>query len=159
MNSARAESPAVPHALNVPTRLFGPLTIPLEACYDFPLGLPGFPDLRTFGLLAAAPSGLHWLQSVEEPALAFLLTPTDRLVPDFDRRAAKAGPADLLFAIVTLPSTRGAPATANLQAPLLLDPVERTARQCILERSPWGFHHPVPLAFLAGSSSSSSPTR
>ncbi len=159
MNSVRAESPAVPHALNVPTRLFGPLTIPLESCYDFPLGLPGFPALHTFALLPAAPSGLHWLQSVEEPALAFLLIAPDRLVPDFDRQPVKAGPGDLLLAIVTLPVEEGAPATANLQAPLLLDPVRRTARQYILERSPWGFHHPVPRACLTGPSSSSSPTR
>ncbi len=159
MTPQLAESPDPSHALNVPTRLFGPIAIPLESCYDFPLGLPGFPDLRTFGLLAAAPSGLHWLQSVEEPALAFLLTPTDRLVPDFDRRTVKAGATDLLFAIVTLPASKGAPATANLQAPLLLDPVERTARQCILERSPWGFHHPVPPGLLTTSSSSPSRTR
>lgn len=159
MTTAVAKSRPIPYALNVPTRLFGPLAIPLESCYDFSLGLPGFPELRTFALLAAAPSGLHWLQSVDDPTLAFLLIDPARLVPDFDRRGMRAGPEDLVLAIVTLPSEQGAPATANLQAPLLLDPATRTARQCILERSPWGFHHPVPFAFLTGSSSSPRPTR
>lgn len=159
MTAAVTKSHSSSHALNVPTRLFGPLTIPIEVCYEFSLGLPGFPGLRTFALLAAAPSGLHWLQSVEDPSLAFLLIDPARLVPEFDRAAVRARPEDLLLAIVTLPATDGTPATANLQAPLLLDPRERTARQCILERSRWGFHHPVPLGQLTGSSSSSRGTR
>lgn len=159
MTAAVAKSDGVPLALNVPTRLFGPLTVRRETCYEFSLGLPGFPGLRTFTLLAAAPAGLHWLQSVEDPTLAFLLIDPVHLVSEFDRDAVRARPGELLLAIVTLPATDGTPATANLQAPLLLDPRERTARQCILERSPWGFQHPVPRERLTGSSSSSRRTR
>ena len=159
MTPARAKSDSASHALNVPTRLFGPLAIPLEACYEFSLGLPGFPGLRIFALLGASPPGLHWLQSVEDPTLAFLLIDPDRVVTEFDRTSVRANPGDLLLAIVTLPKADGTPATANLQAPLVFNPRDQKARQCILERSPWGFQHPIPLGCLTGSSSSSPATR
>ena len=51
----------------------GPVEVDDHSVVEFPAGIIGFPDQRRYALVAAEESGLYsWLQSVDEPDLAFL---------------------------------------------------------------------------------------
>jgi flagellar assembly factor FliW len=131
----------LPIDLTFESHLFGTLTVPRHDIIAFPEGLPGFESFRRFTLLPTSAAGLYWLQSVEEPALAFLVVESRRIAP----AAWPEQPGAL--AIVTLPAGPG-PATANLQAPILVDPVRITGRQVIAPESAWGTTHAFDLSAL-----------
>lgn len=131
----------LPLDLTFESHLFGTLTVPRHDIIVFTDGLPGFELCRRFTLLPTSAAGLYWLQSVEEPALAFLVVESRRIAPS----AWPEHPSAL--AIVTLPAGPG-PATANLQAPILVDPVRITGRQVIAPESAWGTTHAFDLAAL-----------
>ncbi|HEY3934436.1 MAG TPA: flagellar assembly protein FliW [Gemmatimonadales bacterium] len=105
------------------TRLFGVIQVAPSRMVHFADGLPGFPDARHFALLPAQARALAWLQSLDAPALAFLLVRWASLGDSHD-------PGDDAYAIVTLPA-REEMATANLQAPVVIDPVSRAGHQFI----------------------------
>jgi flagellar assembly factor FliW len=139
----------------VASRLFGPLTVAADACWEFPDGLLGFGNLRRFLLLPAAPAGVFWLQSVEEGALAFLAVDPALATPALaGRAAAAAGPAAPpdaeVLALVTLPGTAGEPATMNLRGPLVLDVEGRRGRQVVLDDPQLDTRHPIDLDTLVG---------
>jgi len=123
------------------TRLFGRISVAPEAIISFADGLPGFAEARQFALLAAAAAGLYWLQSLDEPALAFLLVEL-RLIGE---------PVALLdgeqFAIVTLPATDRT-ATANLQAPVMVNRSTQQGRQLIRTDATPGTAVPIDLEAL-----------
>jgi flagellar assembly factor FliW len=139
-------------SLTIPTRLFGPLTVRPELCVRFPDGLLGFAGERRFVLLPAAADGVYWLQSVEEPGLAFLVADPFPAYPGYavdledDDPALGAATPPLVLAIVTLPRP-GVPggATANLRGPLVIDLEGRTGRQLVLADVPWSTQEPYAL--------------
>lgn len=131
-------APLIPDLqLTIQTKRFGPLLVAPEAVLETPEGLPGFEELRQFVLLPVR-RDLAWLQSVELPALAFLMIRTDRVDP-----AAWPGHPDA-WAIVTLEPGTGA-ATANLLAPVLINRAAGTAHQRIAADTRWTTAHPVEL--------------
>ncbi|GJG86627.1 flagellar assembly factor FliW [Gemmatimonadetes bacterium T265] len=125
----------------VTSDLLGPIAAAPAAWFTFPAGLYGFESCRSFVLVPAGRPALHWLQSVEESGLVFLLAepghffPDDELdvpAPDLDALAGAGAAADdfAAFAIVTLGERRG-DATINLQAPLVLHVPSRAGRQIV----------------------------
>lgn len=107
----------------------------------FPTGLIGFEDLRHFIVMPNEKEGpLFWIQSVEDPQVAFVLTdPTNffldyAVVPD-SREREKLGVGDkdpcLVVSIVTVPPDRKI--TLNLAAPIFFAPTTNRAIQVILE--------------------------
>lgn len=127
----------------VHTRLFGTLTVTPDEIVVFPRGLPGFEEMRRFVLLPASAGGLFWLQSLDQPTLAFLLVETTRVAPDAWAQTPGA------LAIVTLPAD-DRPATANLRAPVLIDAIAGLGRQAITADSAYGTAEPFDLAALLG---------
>lgn len=131
-------APLIPDLrLTINTTRFGPLLVAPEAVLETPEGLPGFEELRQFVFLAVR-DDLAWLQSVELPALAFLMIRTERV----DAAAWPHHPD--AWAIVTLEPETG-DATANLLAPVLLDRAAGTAHQRITTDPRWTTAHPVQL--------------
>ncbi len=146
--------------LAVASPVLGPLEIAPADVRTFPHGLLGFPECRRFALLAIdGRGGMYWLQSIEHPALAFLLVDPFRLVDDYvveisdlDRHELAADdPAEVLvLAILTLPERPGAPCTANLQGPVAVNLRTGVGRQLVLADARNGVRTPVDLARLAG---------
>lgn len=121
----------------VKSRLLGDLVVSDHARLDFPRGLLGLAAQRGFALVTTEREGLYWLQSLQEPALTFLLADPFLFFPQLtvdvsDPDVAAIGattPSDvLLLAIVTMGST-DTPATANLQGPLVINLRTRLGRQ------------------------------
>ena len=128
--------------VTIASHLLGSLTVPRTELVDVPAGLYGFEGCHAFALVPAGRDGLWWLQSAERAELVFLLA--DPFV-FFAGHVVDVPPAELAplgatedtplmaLVIVTLPARDGGAPTANLRAPVLLDPARRIARQVVLE--------------------------
>jgi flagellar assembly factor FliW len=111
--------------------------------------LPGFPEFRDYVLVTADGDGLlFWLQSMDADGPRFLAIPPARYFPDYapalpDQVLADLGLDDaagaLLFCLVTVPAEGVAGATANLRAPVVLNPATWRATQVVLPDS----RHPI----------------
>lgn len=118
----------------------------------FPAGLVGFENLRHFVVMPNEKEGpLFWIQSVEDPMVAFVLTdPTDFFLdyavtpgPD-ERDKLKISAADpcLVVSVVTVPADRKI--TLNLAAPIFFAPMTNRAVQVILEGAVYNPRTPLP---------------
>jgi flagellar assembly factor FliW len=131
----------LPETVIVPSRLLGSLAIPQADLFDVPAGLYGFETSRTFALVPAGRDGLWWLQSAERAELVFLLADPFTFfpghvvdIPPGELAHIDATDASELMAlvIVTLPTRSGDAPTANLRAPVVIDPARHVARQVVL---------------------------
>ncbi len=109
----------------------------------FAAGLPGFPEARRFAMVrwGDGDGPFSILRSLDQPDLEFLVAPPmffffdyDPEIPLVDAAMLGVGPADdaLILVIVTL---GGCPedATANLLAPIVVNPTSRLGAQVILD--------------------------
>jgi len=124
--------------MRIETEKFGKLEADPETFIRFNAGLYGFPDVRDF-LLIEPPNGgdFHWLQCVERPELAFLVTDPGLFYPEYrqkaersDRLLLSAPDEHVVLALVTVNrDTRGI--SVNLAAPLVINEPRREGRQII----------------------------
>lgn len=148
MSATAQETSAAP--LRVASRLFGPLSVPLDEIIVMPEGMLGFAGERRFVLLPAAPEGIFWLQSVDDGALIFLLVDPFKYFPEYvveSPEIPEPGPDErvAVLAIVTLPRERGGACSANLQGPVVIQFPERQARQVILTDQRYSTRHELDL--------------
>ena len=111
--------------------------------------LPGFPGHRAYALVAADASGrVFWLQSVAPDGPRFLAVPAAPYFPDYAPAVPPAACAELglddvadadLYCLVTVPDGDISAATANLRAPVVVNPVTQQARQVVLNDG----RHPI----------------
>jgi flagellar assembly factor FliW len=104
--------------------------------------LPGFPGHRDYVLVPAEPGGrLFWLQSVAPEGPRFLAVPAAAYFPDYapalpGAACIELGLADVaeagIYCLVTVPDGDVAAATANLRAPVVVNPATHRARQVVL---------------------------
>jgi len=120
---------------------FGEIEYDPENILEFPEGLIGFEELRKFIVMPNEKDGpLFWIQSVEDPQVAFVLTDPIgfyydyKIVPD-GRERQKLGiddKADVhVLSVVTVPEDLNV--TLNLAAPILFAPETNRALQVVLE--------------------------
>ena len=121
---------------------FGTFDVKEETVLRFPSGLLGFPDQHRYVILdhdTDAP--FKWLQSMDEPELAFVIIDpalfhsSYRL--EFTREALEEveggeGEEMTLAVILTIPSDDPGRVTANLRGPLLVNPRTRLCKQLVL---------------------------
>lgn len=126
--------------MQIETRQFGVVTFEEAAILHFPEGLLGFEHLHRFLLIdqdEIAP--LQWLQSIDEPALAFTVIAPGLVWPEYrprlapsDREALKlrADEEPVVLALVTVPKDPK-DMTANLMGPLVLSPSAKLGLQVV----------------------------
>jgi flagellar assembly factor FliW len=96
-----------------------------------------------------------WLQSLEDGELAFVLMDPLLLVSDYDLNITPEDTALLgietpdhsvqAWAVVNIGRQDPPEITANLLAPLVINPRTRLGKQIVLFESPYAIRHPVPL--------------
>lgn len=111
--------------------------------------LPGFPGLQDYVLVPADPGGLvFWLQSVAPAGPRFLAVPASGFFPDYAPTLPGAACVELgledpreayLLCLVTVLDGDVASATANLRAPVVVNPATSRARQMVLSDG----RHPI----------------
>ena len=139
--------------LRLESVLLGPLEIRSDTVITFPAGLPGFTAMRSFALVDTQRDELVWLQSVDDPELAFLLADPFTVVPGFEvdipapdlAAISGSGARDALLVLVVVQLEGGVPVAANLQSPMIIDRERRQGRQVVLPDSDYSMHHPITI--------------
>ncbi len=131
---------------------FGEVEYNPDSLLHFPAGMIGFPTLHDFIVMPNKKEGpLFWIQSVDEPEIAFVLTdPSNfflnyRIIPDDNERSTlRIGPDDdcYILTVVTVPPDQKI--TINLAAPILFSPKTNRAMQVILENTDYQCKTPLP---------------
>ncbi len=132
---------------------FGRIEVDEEAVITFSQGLFGFEGYRRFVILRLdEKSPFRWLQSLEEPSLAFVVIEPRHFMPDY---APTISDADvealqlredtpyLTFVIVTIPPGKPEEMTANLMGPIIINAATRMARQVIVEDEHYSTKHSI----------------
>jgi flagellar assembly factor FliW len=137
------------------TTRFGTVEVPDKDVLFFSLGVLGFPEVRRYVMLDHdRNTPLKWLQAVDKPELAFPMVPATDLVQDYhitvspdDLAALAMESTDELLAFVILTIPNGAPerTTANLKAPIVMNPTTHLARQVLVEQD-YPIRYPLSVA-------------
>lgn len=141
--------------MKVNTDRFGMIKVENDKIITMPFGMPGFTSQKQFILLRHREnSPFSWYQSVEDPALAFVITNPYLFMPNYkvdmdnilkelswtDDR--KNNPIEL-YVVVNIP--RGSPdkITVNLIGPILINNKARQAVQVIISDSIYSHKFPI----------------
>jgi flagellar assembly factor FliW len=123
------------------TRALGTIEIDAADQLFFPEGLFAFENFKHFGLLPTkSGSTFHWLQSLEEARLAFLITLitgiTNSYAPRIDEQALGTIEAETqghteIWGIITVPTGKPEAMTINLQGPILINRPKKLGGQFV----------------------------
>lgn len=136
--------------MHVRTTRFGNVEIADDRVITFPKGLLGFADSKRFCLLEPAEdSAFFWLQSVDDPTLAFVVTDPSLFVPEYavpiraeqmtDLNISKLEDAQVFVIVNKVDQTL----TGNLQGPLVINTLSRNGEQFVLAEKRWTTRHPL----------------
>ena len=127
--------------MRVTTERFGDLDVAADRVLSFPDGLPGFAEAHGFVLVDVKDNEtFYWLQSTEDPALAFLCAIPWPFFPDYapevpddDQTALELETAEdaMVLTILTVHREQNS-ITANLLGPVVVNQRTRVGRQVVL---------------------------
>lgn len=138
--------------MKVNTTRFGVLEVEDSSVLAMPRGLLGFEDNNEFCLIQHRPdTNFRWLQSTEDPSLAFVVVdPADFFmgydieIPDAEAEKLKLEKAeDALVVVIVTIKDEGKTITANLAAPIVINSKELLAMQVVLQDSRFHVAHPL----------------
>ncbi len=125
--------------MQVNTTRFGIIEVAEKELIKFPWGVPGFEELKSYVLLEYKNGPFQWLQSVDEPAVAFVVCSPDFLglvytAPDAKKKLIKLDKDDdLVFLnIVSFNREKGA-IRFHIKSPLLFNVAARIGYQWTME--------------------------
>ena len=132
----------------IETTRFGKVEIDGNRVITFRDGLLGFPKHRRFALIQTAENNVFlWMQSVDDPALAFLVCDPLAFVSDFQ---AQIRPDDVKSLelrdltdcrVLVIVNKTGGYLTANLLGPLVIGAHSLLARQMVLSDKRYRTRH------------------
>jgi flagellar assembly factor FliW len=127
-------------AVEINSKPFGKIQIDARQILHFPDGILGFETHKTFALIEEnAETPFKWLQSLEDTELAFIVIQPVFFAPEYSPLLSKEEldflevtsiEEALLMTIVTIPENPEM-MTANLQGPILINPVTKKGKQFI----------------------------
>lgn len=120
---------------------FGAIEIPEAQVYVFPEGILGFAEIKRYAVMQNPNGGpFQWLHAVEQPSLAFVVCDPLLVCPEYkisvrkdDLRTIKLDDIStgVVLVIITIPRDPKE-MTANLQGPVIFNPIEKLAKQIVL---------------------------
>jgi flagellar assembly factor FliW len=141
----------------IATKYFGSIEYQPGAPIRFPSGLPGFEEELEFLVLeppASAP--MMYLQSLRRPNLCFLALPMQVVAPDYPLATTKEdvdalglapdrqpGTGEDICCLAIIVVTENGHISANLLAPIVINPVRRLGLQAIRTDSIYSHQHSV----------------
>ena len=147
---------AVPDAATPVVRLegtrLGDIDVPENLVIEFPEGILGFPDSKRY-VIVQHPSGgpFQWLQSVDDPGLAFVAGDPAEFFDNYDLtiapeqlNAIKATSLEEIVVIVLLVVPQDPKKiTANLQGPVLINRNARIGQQLVIQSQGYSTRQPI----------------
>jgi len=136
--------------MEINTSRFGTLNVDDERVMTFPRGLLGFPDYTRYALIQTGEGNyFFWLQCVDDPNLAFVVTdPTiffkDYEIPLREETQQDLSLSDANFAQVFVICNKvGEWLTGNLLGPIVVNVQNRLAQQIVLTEKKWTTRQPL----------------
>src|SRR5258706_11105054 len=136
--------------MEIVTTRFGTLNVEDERVIDFPKGLLGFPERTRYALIQTGEENyFFWLQCVDEPNLAFVVTDPsiffkDYQVPIKEETQAELALQDVAFAQVFVICNKVDDwLTGNLLGPIVVNAQNRVAQQVVLTDKKWTTRQPL----------------
>ena len=136
--------------MEVRTTRFGVIEISEDRVITFPKGLLGFPEHREYCLLEPGEDAcFFWLQSVDEPGLAFVITDPSLFLPEYSVPIRAEQMEGLKLAqledaqVFVIVNKVGEQLTGNLQGPLVVNTISREGEQMVLAEKRWTTRHPL----------------
>lgn len=138
--------------MKIQTSRFGVVELSSDDIIDFPEGILGFNSLRKFVLLDDPNDDIFaWLQSCEEPAIAFPVLEPELFTQNFEVHLSKndleairlnSNEGFRAFSIITIPQDP-TQMTANMKAPVIINVSRRLGRQCVLQDNQLAIREPI----------------
>jgi len=156
--------------MKVDTTRFGQLDVAEDEVIVFPEGLIGFESCTRYAIVdRRADRPVWWLQSLDVPEVAFILTDPASVAPQYQPTIAQADLAELgfgstdeaeLHVMLVVPGDPNE-ITANLLGPLVINPHGRVGKQVILHNSGYSPAHrlvqPAPAGAPRGDAEGGEP--
>ena len=135
--------------MKIKSTRFGELEIDESKIIEFPLGIPGFANLKKYILLDYK-DPIRWLHAVDDPDVAFIVTDPFPIFPNYsfdlndeeERFLEIKGLADIVALVILNASDNTI--TVNLKAPIIANLSNRKAAQMILDDDRYSFKEPMP---------------
>jgi flagellar assembly factor FliW len=136
--------------MDIDTTRFGRMEVNAERIITFPKGLLGFPEHNRYALIQTGEENyFFWLQSVDEPSLAFVVTDPSIFFKDYEfplkeETQQALGLTDPGFSQIFVICNRvGDWLTGNLQGPLVVNAQNRLGEQIVLNDKKWTTRQPL----------------
>ena len=136
--------------MNVQTTRFGMVNLDQKRIITFPAGLLGFSTYKSFALLQPDDEGVfYWLQSLESPELAFVVTDPTLWVQGYEASIRREQMDELALSkladaqVFVIVNKYGRALTANLQGPLVINLTNHKAMQLVLADKRWTTRHEI----------------
>ncbi|MCR4435068.1 MAG: flagellar assembly protein FliW [Clostridiales bacterium] len=137
--------------MQLDTKHFGVVEINEEGILDFPEGLPSFEHVKKFVILDASneETPFKWLQSVDEPDLAFVIVDPFKIKNDYEvnikdevleAMGIEKAEDVLIYSIVVIPEDVSL-MTMNLRAPLVINVKNKRGMQVVLDTDRYSVRH------------------
>jgi len=140
--AATSEKEQIP-VITVATTRFGTIEVDPGKIITFSTPFLGFPESRRFVLRPhGKDSPFFWLQSLENPDLAFVTINPALIAPTYQPNVLSLAREELdidaadkleILVILTIPKGNFQAMTANLLGPVVINPAKRLARQVLLD--------------------------
>ncbi len=140
--------------MKIKTTRFGEVEIDDNKVISFPRGILGFDRLKTYFLMDYKDTPIKWLQSTDNPDVAFMVVDPLLFFQDYVPELSPVeknllevqNPADVaVLAIMNVNRNQDPPVTLNLQAPLVLNATSMKGFQIVLENSKFGVREVVAI--------------
>lgn len=140
--------------LSFKTSRFGAVSVAENKIINFVQGVPGFEKLRRFILIDHDLDGVfRWLQAVDDPAVAFLLTDPNQFRPDYAVPLRKTDadclevndPASLVTLVMVCVSKDTRELSLNLKGPVVFNADNMKAIQCVLDKEDYPSHFAIKM--------------
>ncbi len=122
------------------TARFGPVEVDDSKMINFPEGIPGFSALKRYIIMDYRDTGLKWLQSADDPAVAFIVGLPETVAPGFEANVDDAAIRILGIekkddlAVLLILRVEAGRLIVNTRAPLLLNAALMRGMQLLPER-------------------------
>lgn len=140
--------------VNFSTTRFGTISVTEDRIIWFVKGIPGFDRLKRFILIDHDQEGMFkWLQSVDDPRVAFLLTDPNIYKPDYSVPLKKGemegldakDSNSLVTLVMVCASQQASQVSINLKGPVVFNSANMRAMQCIIDREDYQSHFAIRL--------------
>jgi flagellar assembly factor FliW len=136
--------------MQVQTTRFGQVEINEDRVITFASGLLGFSNYKRYALLKPDDDGVfYWLQSVDSPELAFVVTDPCLWIKEYEATIRHEQMEDMGLAsldeaqVFVIVNKYDQALTANLQGPLVINANSQVAMQLVLADKRWTTRHEI----------------